>query len=210
MLFPRSRLQRGGSADGFHRRVESGGEWFRVRADHHSHGSSVALGCAPHVQAWMARPGALVGIPGSFGGAIASNAGAGQSCIGESLVTIDLLTDQGEELTLVEDAIRYEYRSMKIPRKHVITGGTLKLRRGIPESIQAELAAARARRQGKQPWDKPSAGCVFKNPSPSKPAGAIIDGLGLKAPPSAMPRYLKCMQTSSSTEATRPLQMYWN
>jgi UDP-N-acetylmuramate dehydrogenase len=122
----------------------------------------------------------LWGIPGSFGGAIATNAGAGQSCIGECLAAISLLTEQGQELTIERDAICYEYRSMKIPPNHVITGGTLSLKRGTSESIQAELAAARARRQGKQPWDKPSAGCVFKNPSPEKPAGALIDRLGLK------------------------------
>jgi UDP-N-acetylmuramate dehydrogenase len=69
---------------------------------------------------------------------------------------------------------------MKIPPKHVIAGGTLKLKRGTAEAIQAELAAARGRRQGKQPLDRPSAGCVFKNPSADKPAGALIDRLGLK------------------------------
>jgi UDP-N-acetylmuramate dehydrogenase len=123
----------------------------------------------------------LWGIPGSFGGAIATNAGAGQRCVGEFLAAINTLTDQGEELTLQQDAIHYEYRSMKIPRKHVITGGILKLKRGNPGSIQEELDAARARRQGKQPCNKPSAGCVFKNPGTGdEPAGKIIDQMGLK------------------------------
>jgi UDP-N-acetylmuramate dehydrogenase len=122
----------------------------------------------------------LWGIPGSFGGAVATNAGAGQSCVGECLVGMNLITDRGEEVSLQQNAICYEYRSMAIPPKHVIAGGTLRLKRGAPDAIQEQLAAARARRQGKQPWDKPSAGCVFKNPSPDKHAGALIDRLGLK------------------------------
>lgn len=122
----------------------------------------------------------LWGIPGSFGGAIAGNAGVPEACIGDFLVEIDLLTPQGEAMKLVGEEIDYEYRHMKIPSRHVITGGTLRLKRGTPEAIRAEIAAAKRRRERRQPVDKPSAGCIFRNPAPDKPAGLLIDGLGLK------------------------------
>lgn len=122
----------------------------------------------------------LWGIPGSWGGAIATNAGAGSACIGDYLISMDLLNERGEIVTLAREDIRYEYRIMHIPQKHVITAGTLKLKRGDLESIRQELETARSRRRGTQPWDKPSAGCVFKNPSGQEPAGALLDRLGLK------------------------------
>jgi len=62
----------------------------------------------------------------------------------------------------------------------VVARATLELTVGDLDTIQARLDAARARRKGKQPVDRPSAGCVFKNPSPTNPAGAIIDRLGCK------------------------------
>lgn len=122
----------------------------------------------------------LWGIPGSCGGAIATNAGAGATCMGAFLVRVDLLSEQGEVVTLQGEDIQYGYRSMTIPARHVITAGTLKLKRGDMASIKRELEAARSSRIGKQPLDKPSAGCVFKNPSPQEPAGALLDRLGFK------------------------------
>jgi UDP-N-acetylmuramate dehydrogenase len=122
----------------------------------------------------------LWGIPGSCGGAIATNAGAGDVCIGDFLARVDLLNEQGEAIALQGEDIQYGYRSMSIPAKHVITAGTLKLKRGDVESIRRELDVARGRRIGKQPLDKPSAGCVFKNPGPQQPAGALLDRLGFK------------------------------
>jgi len=68
---------------------------------------------------------------------------------------------------------------MKIPRRSVVVEGTLRLQKRDRESIDADLVEARLLRR-QQPSDKPSAGCVFKNPSPQNPAGAIIDRLGFK------------------------------
>ncbi|MGO9568426.1 MAG: UDP-N-acetylmuramate dehydrogenase [Desulfomonilaceae bacterium] len=121
----------------------------------------------------------LWGIPGLFGGAVVTNAGAEDACIGLFLVRLRLLTDAGDEVVLDRDKLDYSYRSMKIPQKSVVVEGTLRLQRGDRQSIDEDLLEARLRRR-LQPSDKPSAGCVFKNPSPENPAGAIIERLGFK------------------------------
>lgn len=122
----------------------------------------------------------LWGIPGSFGGAVTTNAGAGAGSIGDKLVEINLLTPRGEELKLRRENLEYGYRFLRLPTGSVVIQGTLELPAGDSDTIQAYLEAARARRKGQQPMDRPSAGCIFKNPSATNPAGAIIDRLGCK------------------------------
>jgi len=123
---------------------------------------------------------ALWGIPGSFGGAVVTNAGAGGACIGEILATVDLLTQTGERVSLEKEEIRHSYRTLELPRGSVVLSGTLKLNRDDPASIEEKLAKAKSLRRTTQPRGVHSAGCVFKNPSPDNPAGAIIDRLGFK------------------------------
>jgi UDP-N-acetylmuramate dehydrogenase len=122
----------------------------------------------------------LWGIPGSFGGAVVTNAGSGDVCVGELLESVKLVTRSGEELVVSGRDLTYGYRSMSLPQGSTVVEGVLRLRRADPDSISAELERSRARRRGKQPVDQPSAGCVFKNPAPDTPAGAIIDRLGFK------------------------------
>ena len=147
---------------------------------------TVAAGVAlPTVIARVCKLGwtgleALWGIPGSFGGAVVTNAGAGGACVGDFLVGINLLTEAGEQTFLKKERIRYGYRAFELPQGAVVLGGTIKLNRDDPLSIETKLAKAKSLRRKTQPWKLPSAGCVFKNPSPDNPAGAIIDRLGFK------------------------------
>lgn len=122
----------------------------------------------------------LWGIPGSLGGAVATNAGAGGVNIGDFLIELKLLDESAEEFTLEKHEIHSGYRFMGLPPGAIVIQGTVRLLIGEKSSIEAGLAGARARRRQTQPWNVPSAGCVFKNPSPDNPAGAIIDRLGFK------------------------------
>lgn len=122
----------------------------------------------------------LWGIPGSFGGAVVTNAGAGGASISDFLISVDLVNAVGEEICLDKADLKFGYRSMAIPEGAVVAGGALRLPRGIPSEVEFRLDQAKARRKATQPVAQPSAGCVFKNPSPERPAGAIIDRLGLK------------------------------
>ncbi|MDQ7784652.1 MAG: FAD-binding protein [Desulfomonilaceae bacterium] len=122
----------------------------------------------------------LWGIPGSFGGAVVTNAGAGGRCTGDFLERVRLLTISGEEMLVKKPDIMYAYRSMDLPGGTAVVEGTLRLPRGRTEHIEAELQRARTRRRASQPCDGFSAGCIFKNPSPERPAGLLIDRLGFK------------------------------
>jgi UDP-N-acetylmuramate dehydrogenase len=122
----------------------------------------------------------LWGIPGSFGGAIVTNAGAGGLSIGDILLGVELLTQSGQEVVLERDEIHCEYRYTKIPSGSAVLEGTVRLVRGESDELEAFIERTRLKRHAGQPWDRPSAGCVFKNPSPENPAGALIDRLGFK------------------------------
>jgi UDP-N-acetylmuramate dehydrogenase len=122
----------------------------------------------------------LWGIPGSFGGAVVTNAGAGGVSVADHIVSLKVLSQRGEEKILDKADLVYGYRFMQLPPATVVASATLQLPVVSATAIQDKLEAARAKRRGQQPWDKPSAGCVFKNPSAENPAGAIIDRLGFK------------------------------
>jgi UDP-N-acetylmuramate dehydrogenase len=122
----------------------------------------------------------LLGIPGSFGGGVAGNAGSGGVSIGGLLVSLKLLTRDGEEIELDPRALNFGYRSADLPAAAVVIQGTLRLGKGSPKLIETNLVDAKSRRRSTQPLQQPSAGCVFKNPVGAAPAGAIIDRLGFK------------------------------
>jgi UDP-N-acetylmuramate dehydrogenase len=111
---------------------------------------------------------------------VISNAGAGGVSICDFLVDLKILTESGEEILLTRADLLYGYRAVDLPRGSVVLRGSLKLEYAEPIATEAALTAARTRRRDTQPLDQPSAGCIFKNPSPEKPAGAIIDRLGFK------------------------------
>ena len=122
----------------------------------------------------------LWGIPGSCGGAVVANAGAGGVCVADFLEEVKLVTERGEHVAASKAELEYGYRFMKLPAGSVVAEATLRLLKGVPEKIDTELEKAKTQRRSAQPFDQPSAGCVFKNPSPADPAGAIIDRLGFK------------------------------
>lgn len=122
----------------------------------------------------------LWGIPGTVGGGVVVNAGAGGVCMADFLEEVKLVTERGEHITLPKADLTYGYRYMKLPAGSVVVEATLRLSMGVPEKIDAELEKAKSLRLSSQPSDQPSAGCIFKNPSPDNPAGAIIDRLGFK------------------------------
>jgi UDP-N-acetylmuramate dehydrogenase len=123
----------------------------------------------------------LWGIPASFGGAVACNAGASGWNIADILTEIRTVSPEGEECTLTPDQLKHGYRFMDLPTGSVVVQGALELQRRDWKDIEAAINRARMLRKTTQPLDRPSAGCVFKNPSPDNPAGAIIDRLGFKS-----------------------------
>ena len=120
----------------------------------------------------------LCGIPGSFGGALAMNAGA-HGCETlrrvESLVTLrdgKFLTRKGEELD-------FGYRYLTLSPGEIAVSACLRLEEAERCEIEERMAGYLALRGGSQRVAFPSAGSFFKNP-PGRQAWRLIDQAGLR------------------------------
>ncbi len=121
-----------------------------------------------------------VGIPGSFGGALAGNAGTGGHGIAEYADQVTYIDAKGDVRNCARSEldVSYRYTRFKYASAEMILSATLRLATGTPTEIQARVREAVERRawQPKGAW---CAGCVFKNPSGGH-AGKLIDQAGLK------------------------------
>lgn len=122
---------------------------------------------------------ALVGIPGSVGGAIVMNAGSKDGCIADSLLWVDLLEKSGERRRVYRAELPAKYRQIGLPRDAAVLGGCIELRKGSGRRLRERMGQAMRERRASQPMGFPSAGCIFRNP-PQASAGALIEQAGLK------------------------------
>jgi UDP-N-acetylmuramate dehydrogenase len=125
----------------------------------------------------------LVGIPASIGGALAMNAGwqaKGQkkTQIGEFIEEAMVMNEKGKVFDLPGSEIVFRYRGSTLD-KYIILRAKLRLERMDKEKISKKTMEFLVDKKAKQVLDKPSAGCIFKNP-PGDSAGRLIDISGLK------------------------------
>lgn len=120
----------------------------------------------------------LVGIPGSFGGALTMNAGAHG---GETLKRVESLVTvcSGKVLSRRRDELDFGYRYLTLQPGEVVVGATLQLEQGERSSIEKTMADFLAHRGGAQKVGFPNAGSFFKNP-PGQQAWQLIDQAGLR------------------------------
>lgn len=119
----------------------------------------------------------LCGIPGSFGGAVAMNAGAHG---GETMQRVETLTTlrDGQVITRKSSELDYGYRHLALEPGEIVVSARLRLepaeRRVIEERMVEYLKLRSAQRVG-----FPNAGSFFKNP-PGQQAWRLIDAAGLR------------------------------
>ncbi|MBX7148856.1 UDP-N-acetylmuramate dehydrogenase [bacterium] len=129
---------------------------------------------------------ALVGIPGSMGGAMAMNAGARGVEIADIIREICILTEEGEVKTISREKLDFSYRKLKLPKNTMILSGIFRLNVGAQEDIEKSILEFKKKRVDTQPLNYPNFGSVFKNPEPAKPgkkavhAAVLIEESGLK------------------------------
>ena len=121
------------------------------------------------------------GIPGTLGGALFMNAGAyggEMKDVVESVTYLDV--ESGEVKTISGDECNFGYRhSIFSEIDAVILSARLKLMVGNAAEIRETMNELAAKRNEKQPVDKPSAGSTFKRPE-GHFAGTMIQDCGLK------------------------------
>lgn len=122
----------------------------------------------------------LWGIPGSVGGAVYGNAGVPGTEIGKFVKSVNVFNVSDGVRELNGEDILFKYRWSSLQENHEIvlrvTLAPNKAERQKPNGLLQQISKIR---HDKQPigW---SAGSFFKNPSPEKSAGYLIDQAGLK------------------------------
>lgn len=118
----------------------------------------------------------LAGIPGTLGGAVRMNAGGRHGTVGDAVRAVEILTPAGEPRRLSRQDVGFRYRGTALDG-NVVVAADLDLRPD-PEA-PARFASILEEKKRTQPLDRPSAGCIFKNP-PGQAAGKLIEECGLK------------------------------
>ena len=121
------------------------------------------------------------GIPGNIGGGIFMNAGAYKSCLSEVVKSVKVLDECLKVVELSKDEMDFSYRHSIIQDhpKWIVLEATFVLENKSVEEINETLDKRKERRMSTQPWNKPSAGSVFRNPEGSS-AWKYIDDAGLR------------------------------
>jgi UDP-N-acetylmuramate dehydrogenase len=120
------------------------------------------------------------GIPGSVGGCVRMNAGAGGRWIGDLVREVVVVTPSGDLQTRVPGPGDFGYRRSFVAAERLIAVEALfEGRPEAPDAIRERMRDSRAYRLATQPLSERSSGCIFKNPE-SGSAGEVLERLGLK------------------------------
>ncbi|ASQ91498.1 UDP-N-acetylenolpyruvoylglucosamine reductase [Prosthecochloris sp. GSB1] len=128
----------------------------------------------------------LQGIPGTIGGALVMNAGAYGQEIGSVVSWVEVFGN-GKPKTLCREDLFFGYRQSSLAGS-VILRASMRLER-LPAAETGKRSVLRdeafAKRRLSQPFDRPNAGSVFRNPSRQDDpeglgAGRMIEACGLK------------------------------
>ena len=118
------------------------------------------------------------GIPGTLGGALIGNAGAGGHGVCELVDYVVSVEADGQVKTLNHSSINYSYRKCSLAEdKRVIVSARMTFRKATPKD--KDVLENFLLRRGSQPHGLHNAGCTFKNPD-GYSAGKLLDECGCK------------------------------
>jgi UDP-N-acetylmuramate dehydrogenase len=118
-----------------------------------------------------------VGVPGTFGGAVAMNAGGHGSDVAESIESAEVWRD-GLTTTWPKEQLALGYRTSAINAADVVTSVRLVLARGSASDAEERVREIVRWRREHQPGGA-NAGSVFRNP-PGDFAARLIEAAGCK------------------------------
>lgn len=121
----------------------------------------------------------LAGIPGSFGGALAMNAGAFGGETWRHIVAVEMIDRHGQIHTHGATEFSVGYRNVQGPAQQWFVAGVLQLDKGSSEEGQSMIKTLLGKRGESQPIGLANAGSVFRNP-PGDYAARLIETAGLK------------------------------
>lgn len=121
---------------------------------------------------------ALAGIPGTIGGAVVMNAGAGGQDLSSVVRSVTLAGPDGEE-SIEAATLQFGYRHSTLAPERVVVAAQLQLRPADPAVLEEEIRRRLRHRREAQGVGAPNAGSVFKNPAGLQ-AWRLIDEAGLR------------------------------
>jgi UDP-N-acetylmuramate dehydrogenase len=151
--------------------VEDGG----LRAGAGAPDLNVALTAREHALAGLEF---LSGIPGTIGGAFATNAGAYGGDLASVLISADAVDRQGRKHTVTPDKLGFSYRHSEAPADWIFTSALLKATPGDQLAIARRIAEIDSARTESQPRSR-TGGSTFMNPEGHK-AWELVDRAGCR------------------------------
>ena len=123
----------------------------------------------------------LAGIPGTFGGALAMNAGCNGAETWNFVERVLMLDRLGRltERSRDDFVVGYRHVGLKAVTDEIFAAAWLRLPAGDGQVSRNRIAALLEERVERQPLDLPNAGSVFRNP-PGDHAARLIEAAGLK------------------------------
>jgi UDP-N-acetylmuramate dehydrogenase len=121
----------------------------------------------------------FAGIPGTFGGALAMNAGAFGGETWQHVIDVQTIDRQGKERTRAANEFQVSYRQVLAPEREEWFLGAHLTFEHRPGAHESEVRVLLERRKASQPIGEWSCGSVFTNP-PGDHAARLIEGAGLK------------------------------
>ena len=151
-------------------------------------GVSLSGLCRLALEHGLAGMNFALGIPGTVGGGIVTNAGTRLGSIANVLRKVTVVFPGGKIRGIAGENLSFSYRQLGWEGKStglgdsfpVIVSGYFSLTPDDPEKLRNEARKIVLWRKETQPSRLPSAGCFFKNPDSEKTAGQLIDLAGLK------------------------------
>jgi UDP-N-acetylmuramate dehydrogenase len=120
----------------------------------------------------------LVGVPGTLGGALHTNAGTLGGDIGQCTAAATVMTRKGEIVTRQKSELRFGYRHSSLDEL-VILEATMELEPGDSRYLTKQMQQAWILKRAEQPLSDQNMGMIFKSPSGASVASLIEDaGLG--------------------------------
>ncbi len=121
----------------------------------------------------------MSGIPGTVGGALRMNAGAFVGEIGDRVIQVEALHQNGEAVTIPKSEAGFGYRQADRLKDKILLGCWLQMDKGSGERLRISRESYLERRAAKQPLEYASCGSVFKRPAGNY-AGTLIEKAGCK------------------------------
>jgi UDP-N-acetylmuramate dehydrogenase len=149
-------------------------EGRKVRAGTGARLSALISQCARHSLAGLE---ALIGIPGTVGGAVRKNAGDRSGEIGQYVRQVEVLDDSGQLQVRERDELRFDYRRSNLDEP-VLLAAEFELETDSTEAIVKRMRKAWIERRASQPLSYQAAVRVFKD-QPGTQAATLVEQAGL-------------------------------